>query len=175
MESPSNAYVCRVKGCSHYFHGLGQLKEHQAVQHRQFPCAYSGCSISCRRKYDLRRHHKNQHDFYKEACSHGCGYIQRRDKMRNHLKECHFGKGISYSHSTNSADAMKEQNMNPAPESTIPSILIIKSMPCMEALGLLNLSAFLAAVTVNMGQLWRLPLLCYSRIRSWTLKVLYGN
>jgi hypothetical protein len=88
----------------------------QANHRRQLPLFCAGAKRQA-------LYHKNQHELCKEACSNCCGYVQRRDKMRNHLKDCYFGKGIFFAHSTSLADAMKEQNMRPAPKSMILSIL----------------------------------------------------
>ncbi|KAL5325394.1 hypothetical protein ACEPPN_006519 [Leptodophora sp. 'Broadleaf-Isolate-01'] len=80
---------CKVKACFQTFDTTSLLKGHQAKDHNQFTCPYAECIVSCGRKSDMNRHCKNQHQFGKYVCS-GCGYVQRRDILMNHLKICTF-------------------------------------------------------------------------------------
>jgi hypothetical protein len=95
MEPQTKLNECKVNGCIQSFSTTALLKTHQAEQHCRIPCLYAHCSVSFGRKFDMNRHCKNQHQTGKEACLHGCGYTQRRDKMQSHLKICDFRRGIS--------------------------------------------------------------------------------
>ncbi|KAH9204320.1 hypothetical protein DL95DRAFT_471598 [Leptodontidium sp. 2 PMI_412] len=89
MESTMLSIKCKFQACSQAFGTISQLKQHQVEYHNKIPCPYADCIASCGRKSDMKRHCKNQHQLGKYVCN-GCGYVQRYDILRNHLRTCNF-------------------------------------------------------------------------------------